>query len=624
MQTLNSHVAIKLPTKLEAGTFWQRITPARDDQLGLAMSWVYFIIKCTISLATLVGVCIAFVILGVVIGSDTTDSISYSVNTFLPSADVDSNVSWAVLFSPASTPAATTALSYSNVQFEHFYECMYVARMGQDRCQLIPNVNDTYLQFKPCIIARYAAELSPCTSDPNLPAGWPNAKSYSACVNKALNGNRGTLGALKSCVRTDSWPIYEQPQDVDTEYFLGAFSWPFLMLTGYFLFATFALYTIYPIDYEETTIIEYGKVSLKSSFSRLGMVWIALPIVASIAWAAISLTVSFRAGSVWINTMNNPYPTTQQTNVVTASMALVFYFLLELTEYYDQKNHKDGHEYDEKKVDSKLMRSLPGTLNMAGYTPVPQVGYYFPDPAAGPHEVSSIRDAGMTYTPVLLNLWSDAYLFDVLFFVGAIGVTLHLRTDDVYHFFFLLSFYRIAQMGFVRMIYKSYVYSDADDSETNSMKDSGLPSRHESGKSELEDKKNAMLCLKINAIALHFASLCALIAVFYLMWNNQRIWVEILSIQNLFMLGLLFPEVVRLLGHIWLLLRTSELDKSKGVYILVFAHFLWMYDLIVRAFFLYILWWGDTNFKGTKPFIVDRYNALNSTLYYVNGMSANM
>ena len=62
---------------------------------------------------------------------------------------------------------------------------------------------------------------------------WPTANTYANCVNNGMSsGTRQNLNALKSCIKSDLWPLYEVPLDVDTGYFLGAFSWPLMMVTG--------------------------------------------------------------------------------------------------------------------------------------------------------------------------------------------------------------------------------------------------------------------------------------------------------------------------------------------------------------------------------------------------------
>lgn len=602
------------------GNIFNNLRPDKDDQLGLAMNWVYFFIKCLIALSTIAGLVIGIFVAANVLGGDTIDVLSYMTNTYYLSPDLDFNNSWPVLTSPAwSGIVRQTSTQYSTFPFEHFYECMWISQIAFDRCP-----NATVDLYRTCVLSLFRPHLDACAASPTFPAAWPSATGYSNCINSRLNGNRTTLNAFRSCVQIDLWPLYEVPQDVDSPYFLGSFSWPILMLTGFFMFMAFALYTIYPVDYEEVAIIEYGKVKGEHMYSRLSMAWVLLPILVGVGWGIVSLMIAFRAGSAWPNNNNNLYPSSQSTNIlaVTASFAVICYFLLDLTEYYDRHGHNAADKNAQKdsennKNNTERRVAIPPTLIMGQYVGAHnngQLGYYFPDPTVREHKFKNIKEAGKFYTPVLINTWADAYLFDVLFFVGAIGATLHVGTAEIYNFFWLLVYYRLSKLGVARMIYQSYVQNPAESDDTNKFKDQGLPSKQDSTLTPEQLVRNVSLCFKINAVALHLSGICALIPFCQYIFDDNKMFVEFTALQNLVLTGLIIPEVLKAMGHVYLLLRTSEVDGSKGVYILVFAHFMWMYDIIIRLIFLYMYFYADRSYKGTKPFIMDKFLTLNTSL----------
>lgn len=122
-----------------------------------------------------------------------------------------------------------TLTFYTDEKSDHLYECLWISQQGWSMCNQSAATVSTYQQ---CLNANYGTVLTSCNPSVNT-YNWPTANTYANCVNNGMSGGtRQNLNALKSCIKSDLWPLYEVPLDVDTGYFLGAFSWPLFMVTG--------------------------------------------------------------------------------------------------------------------------------------------------------------------------------------------------------------------------------------------------------------------------------------------------------------------------------------------------------------------------------------------------------
>ena len=608
---------------------WSAIT---QEGPGAQAHWLYFFSKLIATIATLFLFGVLFAICGSVLFWDSPELSVFVSNSFYTSMDNEQNLSWQVLTQPAwNGLPRNPATFYNDVKFEHYYECAYVAQLGWGLCNASSSSVTSYQQ---CLMSQYPLQLSTCANQTSS-FSWPTANVYANCMTNNLGGARWNLNAFKTCIREDLWPLYEVPQDVDSPYFLGSYSWPLIMLTGAFLFGVFALYTIYPVDWEDTTIIEYGKPL--SAYSRLGVAWTVLPLLLTIFWFIVSVLVAFRASPTWPNQNNNLYPSTQQTNVVmlTATLATLFYFILEACEFQERRQfQQDGESPDHRRGDDeKAMKAsfvFPGQelpmnatmgqsrLSTKVFTmpkgPRGGLGYYFPGVIES-LRVGSLRDASEIYTPVLLNTWADGYLVDPLFFVGALGATLQIITADVYNIFWCLVFYRLAHVGVARLVYYSYVRSPVSGEDVNHAREM----QQANGGAEQEDAdaaRQSIIATRVLALATHVAGDLALLVVFYIIFDTSRIFPEFPTTQNLFLTGLLVPELIRLLGHIVLAIMPAPKAQSKGVYILMASQFLWAWDLVIRVIFLWVYFWGSNGGRGTKPFLLSGWYSITSMLQF--------
>ena len=614
--------------------FWERLGTSGP---GVQAHWIYFISKVVASLATIFLFAVLFAVCGSVLFWDSPELSVFVTNTFYTTNDNEQNVSWQVLTQPSwNGMPRNPATFYNDVKFEHYYECMWVAQIGWNLCNASANTVTSYQQ---CLQSSYSTQLSVC-SNMSSSFSWPTANVYANCVTNTMGGTRANLNAFKTCIREDLWPLYEVPQDVDSIYFLGSFSWPLLMLTGTFLFGVFALYTIYPVDWEDTTIIEHGKP--KSMYTRLGVAWTILPLVFTVFWFILMALVAFRASPTWPNQNTNLYPSTQQTNVVvvTASLIVLSYFLLEASEFVDNKLYGKGSAHEKgsdsasadlvvvpPEKDQERARGIPYPATMVpvgaslstrvfAFPNTPRggrLGYYFPG-ISQTLTVASLMDAGEAYSPVLLNTWADAYLLDPLIFIGALGATMQLITADVYNIFWCLMYYRLAHVAVARLIYHAYVrYPGANEEDANKARE-GVANREDSEIATAT--RDAIITTRVMALAVHLAGVVALYVVFYIVFDSSRIFPEFPTLQNLFIAGILVPEVIRLLGHLYIANKPPHKAHMAGVYILMTAQFLWAWDLVIRAVFICIYFWGASNGRGTKPFLLSGFASINTMMQF--------
>lgn len=584
---------------------YQTLNKKDASQTELALHWIYFILK-VLALAATIFLLIVLILVSVSsIFQDNTDNAVYVTNSFYTTNDKEANVSWQVLTSsPWNTLPRPGVAAYGTVGFEHFYECMWVAQVGWGLCNASYATVATY---KTCLDSSYSAQLTSCVAYGD-PLTWPTANQYSGCVNDKLgNGALWSLNALRTCIDVNPWPIYEVPQDVTTTYFLGAYSWPLLVIVSTALFLAFALYTVWPVDWEDATFVEKGKP--ESSYARLGMLWSGLAAVFVLAILVVVLIIAFRTGSLWPNNNVNLYPSTQQTNVITVvtTLTVLFYFLFDASEFQEQNSNKKHYQRieDEKDMDNQHGQNdregwdarIPMPVSMGFKLPFQgkehQLAYMFPQQSTDVW-VNSSEILGRTYAPVLLKTWSDAYLLDPLFAVGMIGATMQVFTADIYNIFWCLVFYRIAHVGVARAVYYAYmrVHYDASSSQNG----------------------EAIAATKVLALGLHLAGVFALLVPIYIVFDNTRMINDYPIVVSMFIVSYLIPEALRFVSHLLLSVMPHETGKHYGLPILLVVQFIWAWDLLVRCVLLWIVLWGNAGTRGTKPYLLSGVQSINTIL----------
>lgn len=594
---------------------YDTLTKKGGPEGQLTLHWIYFILKVLALAATIFLLVVLIMVSVSSIFQDNTDNAVYVTNSFYTTNDKETNLSWQVLTSsPWNTLPRPGVAAYGTVGFEHFYECMWVAQVGWGLCNAS---SATVASYKTCLDSSYSAQLTSCAAYGD-PLAWPTANQYSGCVNDKLNsGALWSLNALRTCIDVNPWPVYEVPQDVTTTYFLGAYSWPLLVIVSTALFFVFALYTVWPVDWEDATIVEHGKP--ESSFVRLGMLWSGLAAVFAGAVLLVVLIIAFRTGSLWPNNNVNLYPSTQQTNVVmvVTTLTVLFYFLFDASEFQERsanKSHyhrisdeeqrreaedrgKDIHQQhyrDEKEGwDSRIPMPVSMGLKMPLQGKPQQLGYMFPDQSTG-YSVNSPEMLGKTYAPVLLKTWSDAYLLDPLFVVGLIGATMQVFTADIYNIFWCLMFYRIAHVGVARAVYYAYMQVHFDTTGPLS--------------------GEALAATKVLALGLHLAAVFALFVPVYIVFDTTRMINDYQIVVSVFVVSYFIPEALRFIGHFVLSVMPHEAGKHYGLPILLVVQFIWAWDLIVRCVVLWVVLWGNAGTRGTKPYLVSGVQSINTIL----------
>lgn len=590
--------------------------------------WFYFIIKILTAVLTLYETCQFFVIVGQVMFTDTMDLSVFVTNTYFSTFDYTNNATWQVVVNP---DWSGEPIAYSSQQNTRLYSCMWVAQVGGQPCS---GYLGSVTQYQTCLQSTtplYAGVspntlLTQCTTlnsySPADTAYWPTTSILVNCITNNFNLSRWQTNSFKTCLLHDLPPLYEVAQDVDTPLFLGAFSWPLILQTGMAIFTAFAWYTFYPVDFEDVSRIELGKP--RSSFSRMGMAWLGVPLVISVIWFVFVLMIAFRASNTWPNANNNPYPSTQQTNVVitTSAVVLFFYYLLELCESGDNKllqleseaqaqaNEGEGEAKGELVFAPQRRVGLPQMIKMNARK---NLGYYFPV-KQGIWSDEGIYSAAEMYVPVLTQTWSDAYLADALVFTGAVGATLQGTTADYYNLFWGILYYRLTHMAIARLVYHAYVRSPAENSEENDAKE--YKPAVDTG------AYTALATTRLFAFSLHLAALLALSWVCYIIYDGTRIYSEYPLLIALLWAGFLIPEFLRFFGHILLAAVPVNASGVKGSWILVFTQFLWFWDLFVRTLIVGFIFWGlnmasgENGTRGTKPYLLDRFYSLQTMVTF--------
>jgi hypothetical protein len=587
---------------------YNALTKKDGPEGELTLHWIYFIIKVLALAATVFLLVVLIMVSFSSVFQDSPDAAVYVTNTFYTTNDKETNLSWQVLTSNSWNNLPRPGVSaYGTVEFEHFYECMWVARIGFSACNASAATVATY---KTCLDSSYSTQLGACAPS-GSPQWWPTANQYSGCINDRLNGGAfWSLNAFRTCIDVNPWPIYEVPQDITTQFLLGAYSWPLLVIVSTALLFVFALYTVWPVDWEDATIVEHGKT--KSSFVRLGMLWSGLAALFTVLVLVVVMLIAFRSESGWPNNNINAYPSTQQTNVamVVATLTVLFYFLFDASEFQERDANRPGYHRmrggeqeaskDQDYGDYQNQRNdyesrIPVPVSMGLKMPLQgknqQLGYMFPDQGAE-YSVNSADMLGKTYAPVLLKTWSDAYLLDPLFTVGVVGATMQVFTADVYNIFFCILFYRIAHAGVARAVYYAYMRVHY----------------------ETVGQPEVLAATKVLALALHLAGVFALLVPIYIVFDKTRMLNDYAFLVNAFILCYLIPEGLRVLGHVVLALQKAEGSNHHGLYILLLVQFIWAWDLVVRCVLIWILLWGNAGTRGTKPYLLSGLQSIQMIL----------
>ena len=509
----------------------------------------------------------------------------FMTNTFLVQYDNDNNITWPILTTNTWSGLARTVSPYTDIKTEHKYECLFQAKAAP-LCNSYDNIADWYT----CLKASYSSALTACatTNSYNYKTLWPTTAQYQSCVSNYFAFGRQQYNAFDSCLKTDMWPLFEYPQDIDSTYLLGSYNWMLLLLTGSIIYAMFAFWTSsYKDGSKEHAVIRYGKPA-GGWFTRMNTPWVVVGTAGLVLWSILLAVIVYRGSGTVPSTTSAAYYTNTGAGllVLFASSVALVYFVLELVEFYDGKDRDDSRRKVHPSSESRL-------------------GEYTTNPSRPFREITSKEQTAEEYAPILMVAWSDAYLADALIFTGVMGATLQVFTSDVWSVFTWILLYRLLQSAAARLIYEAYVKNDAEVLE-NHCKIS------KTGPEAIGGAYAAQFSLKISALAFHLAGTLCAFELFMIIFNPNRALWDYTFFFWITILGLLVPEFIRTVFNLYIAMR----DGDHSIPVLVVYQFIWAWDVLIRVIMLFVVFWGTVDMPGTYNFLSDQYTSMSTTLAF--------
>jgi hypothetical protein len=606
---------------------------------------------------------IIFVIYALGVGCDNNDcrSMVYITNTFFSTNKVGSLSGWAVATERAQLgevvqyPAEKDAFI-----FPHFYECMSSAQMANKLCggDISVAAYTVCLRNDTAPLGALAALTACNTLSTSFSQPWPSAEEYLQClfsydVMRNTESIRGSQNVFRACVAKSMWPFFEVQQGLETPLFLGSFNWLILLTVGFLSMTSFAVYTASPI---EQGMVKKGEPQYQM---RLGTLWVFISTVWLFTFFVLFLVLAVNNSSF---EGNWGVPTTLSTSVVTLSVLGIcfFYFLSELVEskdfeftvhaYHFMRRHggegmdKARRAYDNVSKHGKIIFGKPKTDCALG-TAMPNPGL----------EKYTIDDKGVAeyYTPPLLAAWADGYLPDACIFLGAAGATGQLSTDNAWHIFTLVLFYRGLNMMIARFMYQCFMnnlaFGEVDGfkyneqnhkivtypsemfkamSSNNKENNKERPNkagyrRLKASVAEVDDEGGELVVIEapkpgspqphinvqVMALSAQIAAIYILAALCFLVFNSNLALSDFSLFSWFFICGFLGPELVRIIIH--LICQIYEPSPGSVPWNLLNASmFVWTWDLATRLIFISIIFFSDAGYPGTRLFLVQKSAAL--------------
>lgn len=562
-------------------------------------SYVFDIVSWTSFALAILSLVFAIVWVSMPLATDKFIRSVYETTTFLSSYDKTNIDSWIVQTKPWSDVANSNA--YVETQFTHYYECWYTAQMAWDVCH-----NSTINDYKTCIKARYSTQLDTCAnaSSPNYIS--PSLNEYATCVNNFLLPSRHSLNTFKICLRTNSWPLYESPEPVDSLYFLGSYNWMSLVTVGFLGFACFMLYTS-AITTDEKRLWKSPYTYTNDYTFFMIITFVCLAIVFS--FLVVFLVMAFKPSADTFGS-SYPYPNSIATNtVIIPTLALLCaYFIMELSE--KTKPTKTLKKYWNKVFANENMDSPQRTLENQGqivyaseYNTVPNAtiaggAKYIPQKFAVHPLNPNANTVTEDYFPALLITWSDAYLIDAVLFLGFIGATQQVSTALAYQIFVVVLTYRFLYTIISRLLFEGYIFDD----------DQGTAKFTQN--SSRTAKVN--FSVRMQAMFLQVAATLCVIILGVILFNEKTMISEFGMILALYILWYLVPEVIRLGSH--LIVAAIAWEDTDDLILFTANSFVWIWDVVVRLIFIMIIVWGYKDIAGTSYFLEERLNSISSTI----------
>lgn len=532
-------------------------------------SYFFWLITKLASILGLSVIVLSIIWISLVLFDDKPTREIYQTTSFLTSVDSSSTDSWQVLsqsWSDLSKPHPTI-----DVQFNHYFECWYAAGIKFDVCS-----NSTEADYKACIEAKFPTQLQTCVNSSNPNTITPSLNEYTTCINNAFLPDRRGLNALKICLRTNMWPLYQSPETVDSWNFLGSFNWAVFLTMGFGLFSCYALYTGGFVMKAEDLDVHNLHTSKNDGPLSMGVTLVCVVISALlfIYFLIISYRLPVSTGSTYV------FPNSVGTNTVMipATFVVLAYFLMELLEMkYGTSKH--SQRLEEPKQESGLNAFLQGRGNI-------------------PYHMTGKEGEWATvmnqYYPALTLTWADGYLLDPIMAIGILGLTHQCSTAVLYQVFLAIFTYRFAHTAVARFMYEGYIYNPDEADGKFEKKDGHINSE--------------LYAIRMQAMFMHLSAVSAVFMLYYILTNDNDAISEHSFVFYMLYLWYIIPEIIRLVAHV--IVAFKAISAADKYVLLGTNYFIWVWDIIVRFIFICIIFWGANTITGTQSFLLARHHSI--------------
>jgi hypothetical protein len=553
----------------------------------------YYISTRLASFFGIASVAIAVTLICLVLFTETVDRLGYQTTTFLTTTDKTNVDSWQVLTSSWSELTKTTPSV--DVYFEHYYECLWKSGAVNTLCN-----NNTVNDYTKCIKGYYQTQLTNCdnVNDENYMA--PSLNYYVQCLDGFMKFSRQTTNALTICLRTNQWPLYESPENIDSWYFLGSYNWMLFLTMGFALFACFALYTGGFVYYAEDIKFIHGSVGRDSDgpLSRAITMGCCVFSVLFLVFATIN---GYRQAGLAIPGTTYPLSNSVATNSVLMTVAVMVatYFIMEWMEFIESARYK---------------RHLRNT-NDQRHTLYPQFNAQMVNVVAGgmpqldrniPHRTFDEKDHDHNnwgkvmeyYYPALTIAWADAYMLDPVIAAGVIGATHQITTSDIYQFFVAILAARMAFTSVARLLYEGYI--ENPDEETNK-----------------DEYSRSLYNIRMQAVFMHISVIVAIYMAYTVLTNPNKMISEYALVSLMLYTWWIVPEAIRFLAHLRIAMAPFS-DVVQNSYTLYMVGYLtWIWDIVVRLLVVILVYWGPDTMGGTRSFVSNRLQNITNTVIWM-------
>jgi hypothetical protein len=551
----------------------------------------YYVSTRLASFLGITCVAIAFTIVCLVLFTETVDRLGYQTTTFLTTIDKTNVDSWQVLTS--SWSELTKVTPSVDVYFEHYYECLWKSGAIATLCN-----NNTVNDYTKCLKSYYQTQLTACdnVNDENYMA--PSLNYYVQCLNTFMNFNRQNSNALEICLRTNQWPLYESPENIDSWYFMGSYNWMLFVIIGFSLYACFALYTGGFVYYAEDIKFIHGSVGRDSDgpLSRAITMGCCLLSVLFLTFVTFN---SYRQAGLAIPGTTYPLSNSVATNTVlmTVTAMVTTYFIMELIEFMESSKYKRHLRNDTDY--SSLMPWNAAQIVSAQNMLQKNIPHRTFDEQSHGTKGGNWGEVMKYYYPALTIAWADAYMLDPVIAAGVIGATHQISTADIYQFFVAILASRMAFTTVARLLYEGYIQNP--DEKTNKT-----------------EWSRSLYNIRVQAVFMHISAIIGIYMAFTVLTNSNKMISEYALISLMLYTWWIVPEGIRFLAHLRIAMAPFD-DVVQNSYTLYMVGYLtWIWDIIVRLLVVVLVYWGPDTMGATRLFVSNRLQNITGTVIWMD------